>query len=466
MAWFRRLANVFRPEGLRGEIDEELRFHIEARTAKNLAAGMSREEARADALKRFGGAALALDKVYDTDTFAWLETILQDLRYGLRNIRSNPFVTIVALLSLSLAIGASTAIFSVVDAVLLRALPYRDPDRVALLWGNTMNGGRANASVPNFDDWKRRSRTFENFAMYRDAEALLTVSGEPDWIDYAWVYGDFFRLLGRHPVVGRVFSADSSDPYEVVLSSRLWRSRFGGSTDVVGRTVNLSGIDFQVIGVMPDEFGFPLNETQLWVPAAALPNWQFRRQDRRGGFGPVIGRLAQGATLDQARAEMKTINAQLVAEYPKENENRAGGVSLIPLAAEVHGKTVPFMLAILAGAVLLLLCIACANAANLLLARGAVRRREIALRTALGAGRGRILRQLITESILLSCLAGSRGDFRSVGCPRTYRARSPWDCPSRPCPCGCPSIGFQPRLVACNRRTVWSGACSSSLPVC
>jgi predicted permease len=409
MAWFRRLSNTFRPEELRGEIDEELRYHIEARTTQNLAAGMSREEARADALRRFGGAALALDKAHDADTFAWLETILQDLRYGLRNMRSNPFVTVVALLSLSLAICASTAIFSVVDAVLLRALPYKDPERVALLWGNTLNGGRANASVPNFDDWKRRSRTFEALAMYRDAEASLTVNGDRDWIEYAWVYGDFFRLLGRNPVIGRVFNADSRDPHEVVLSSRLWRSRFGGSTDVIGRTVNLSGIDFQVIGIMPDDFGFPSNETQLWAPAAAVPNWRDRIQDRRGGFGPVIGRLGQGASLNHARAEMQTINAQLVAEYPNENENRAGGVSVIPLAAQVHGKTIPFMLAILAGAVLLLLFIACANAANLLLARGAGRRREIALRTALGAGRGRILRQLITESILLSCLAGVLG---------------------------------------------------------
>jgi putative ABC transport system permease protein len=409
MSWFHRLSNVFRREQLRGEIDEELRYHIEARTTENLAAGMSREEARANALRRFGGPALALDRAHDADTFAWLETILQDLRYGARNMRSNPFVTFVALFSLALAIGASTSIFSVVDAVLLRALPYREPDRVSLLWSTSLIGGRVNASVPHFDDWKRRSRTFESLAMYREADGSFLVNAEPDWIEFAWVYGDFFRLLGRSPVVGRALSADSSDPREAVISYGLWRTRFGGSADVVGRTVNVSGIGFRIIGVMPEDFGFPSKETQLWAPADALPNWQSRRQDRRGGFGTVIGRLRQGAALDQARAEMQGINAQLVAEYPEANENRAGGVIIVPLAVQVHGRTVPFMLAILAGAVLLVLLIACANAASLLLARGAVRSREIALRAALGAGRGRILRQLITESILLSCLAGVLG---------------------------------------------------------
>ena len=410
MAWYRRLTNVFRPEELRSEIDEELRYHIEARTAQNLAAGMSQKEARADALKRFGGPALALDKAQDADTLAWFETIFQDVRYGVRNMRSNPFVTIVALLSLALAIGASTAVFSVIDAVLLRSLPYREPGRIALLWmTNALNGTRVNASVPNFDDWKGRSRSFENLAMYGESNGSYSANSAPEWIQYAWVYGDLFRLLGRSPIVGRTFSANGSDPHEVVLSHRLWRSRFDGSADVIGRTVNVRGIDFQVVGVMPEDFGFPSKETQLWAPAEALPDWQSRRQDRRGGFGTAIGRLRQGAALNQARAEMQGINAQLVAEYPAANEARAGAISIVPLAAEIHGKTVPFMLAILAGAVLLVLLIACANVANLLLARGAVRRREIALRTALGAGRRRILRQLITESALLSCLAGVLG---------------------------------------------------------
>ena len=410
MAWFRRLANVFRAQGLRGEIDEELRYHIEARTADNLASGMSLQEARADARRRFGGSTLALDRAQDADTLAWLGSILQDLRYGLRNMRSNPFVTLVALFSLALAIGAGTAIFSVIDAVLLRALPYRAPDRIVLAWvTNALNGAQANATVPNFDDWKERAHSFESLAMYREADAAFSADSQPGWVEYTLVYGDFFRLLGRSPVVGRTFSGESADPRGAVLSYRLWRSRFGGSPDVLGQTLIVSGIGYQVIGVMPEDFAFPTEETLLWLPAESLPNWQSRRQDRAAGFGAVIGRLRPGVAPERARAEIQGIHAQLVAEYPEANENRAGAIRMVPLATQVHGKTVPFMLAMLAGAVLLVLLIACANVANLLLARGALRGREIALRAALGAARGRILRQLVTESILLSSLAGIVG---------------------------------------------------------
>lgn len=409
MSVLQRLANVFRPEGLRNEIDEELRYHIEARMAQNLAGGMNPDEARADALKRFGGLARALDEAHDADSFSWLTAIYQDLRYGLRSLRSSPLVTVAALVSLSLAIGASTAIYSVVDAVLLRALPYRQPDRVALLWmTNALNGARTNVSVANFDDWQKRSRTFENLAMYREADASFSLDGAPGWIDFAWVYGDFFGALGRHPIGGRAFGPADGDPHEVVLSYRLWQSRFGGSADAIGRSVNLSGIDFNVVGVMPEDFAFPEKETQLWAPAAALPNWPSLRQNRQGGFGAVIGRLRSGVRLDQSRGEMQAITAQLISEY-KANEDRAAAVNIVPLAVQIHGRTVPFMLAVLSAAVILVLLIACANTANLLLARGAVRRREIGLRMALGAGRGRVLRQLITESILLSCLAGAAG---------------------------------------------------------
>jgi predicted permease len=409
VAWLNRLANILRTTRVRDEIEEELRYHINARTSDNVAAGMSPGEARANALRRFGGATVALDNSYEANVVVWLETILQDLRYGARSLRSNQGVTAVALLSVALASGASTAIFSVVNTVLLRALPYQEPDRIAMLWAtNTLNGSlENNTSVPNFEDWKKRTRTLEKLASSREADASFTINGQPDWIEYAWVYGDFFGLMGRRPALGRGFSTEDDGAHEVVLSDRLWRSRFAASPDVVGRTVDLSGIDFQVVGVMPEDFAFPSNETLLWAPAAALPNWQARRGDRGGGFGPVLARLRPGATFDQARAEMEFINRQLTAEYPRDNEDR--GIRLVPLAAQIHGKTVPFMLAVLSGAVLLVLLIACANAANLLLAKGVVRRREIALRTALGAGKGRILRQLVTESILLSGLAGALG---------------------------------------------------------
>jgi putative ABC transport system permease protein len=410
MAWFNRLANIFRTEKLRDEIEEELRYHIDARTADNRAAGMSLHEARADALHRFGGASQALDQSRDADVLVWLETMIQDLRYGVRNLRSNPGVTVVALLSLALAIGASTAIFSVVNAVLLRALPYRDPDRITMLWvTNSLNGANEmKASVPNFEDWKQRTQTFEDLAMYKQGDSTLTFNGESDWIEYSWVYGDFFRLLGSSPALGRVFGADNKSAHEAVMSYRLWQSRFHGSPDALGRIVNLNGTDFEVVGVMPKGFDFPSSETQFWVSDAAFArDWQSFRQRRERGFGAVVGRLRRGVGLDRARAEMEVINRQLVAAFPRDNEER--GIRIVPLAAQIHGKAIPFMLALLSGAVLLVLLIACANTASLLLARGAVRRREIALRTALGAGRTRILRQLVTESILLSSLAGIVG---------------------------------------------------------
>ena len=409
MGWLNRIANILRPARVSDEIDEELRYHIHARIADNVAAGMSRDEARADAVRRFGNATVARDRSYEADIFVWLETVLQDLRYGARSLRLNPGVTVVVLLSVAIASGASTANFSVVHSVLLRSLPYRDPDRITVLWAtDKLNGSLENTtSVSNFEAWKKRTQTLESLASYREADATFTVEGVPGWIEYAWVYGDFFDLMGRRPVLGRTFSSNDLDTHEVVLSGRLWRTQFGGSMEIIGRTVELSGIDFQVIGVMPEDFAFPSEETLLWAPAAALPNWQARRNDRDGGFGPIIARLRDGVSLGQARAEADLINQELKAEYQTDNADR--GVRLVPLAAQIQGKTVPFMLAILSGAVLLVLLIACANAANLLLARGAVRRQEIAVRSALGAGKGRIVRQLVTESMMLSCLAGALG---------------------------------------------------------
>jgi hypothetical protein len=168
-----------------------------------------------------------------------------------------------------------------------------------------------NTSVPNFEDWKKRTQTLENLASYRESDASFTAKGEPGWLEFAWVYGDFFNLLGRRPMLGRTFSADDPDTHEGVLSDRLWRWQFGGSPDVIGQTVKLGGSDFQVVGVMPEGFAFPSEETLLWAPAAALPNWQARRNERSSGFGPAIARLRPGATLDQARAEMTLSTASL-----------------------------------------------------------------------------------------------------------------------------------------------------------
>jgi putative ABC transport system permease protein len=410
MSWANRLMNLFRGRRLHSDIDEELQFHLDARIADNLAAGMTPEEARRDAARRFGGQMFALERSRDAEIVVWVETISQDIRYAWRSLRGNPGLTVVALASLAIAIGANTAIFSVVNAVLLRAFPYKDPDRLTIVWStSTLNGSQEiNTSVPNFADWKSRAHSFADLAAYRESDGPLYLAqdpaGEPEWIDYAWVQDDLFRVLGRSPAIGRTFSGDGQERQVAVIGDALWKRRFHASPGALGQTIGVGGIDFQVIGVMPPDFAFPTKEIQLWAPAAWYPQFDQRMTQRSSGFGIVVGRLAANASVESARAEFNVIARQLAQQYPEEDGER--GVNIVPLAAQINGRTVPYMLLLLFGAVGFVLLIACVNVANLLLARGAARSREIALRSALGAGRLRIARQLLTESIFLSAAAG------------------------------------------------------------
>jgi predicted permease len=372
---------------------EEMEFHLQMQIADNLHAGMTPAEARRLALVKSGGLESAREAYRDRRGFPILEAIARDVRYAVRMLRKSPAFTTAVVITLAMGIGANTALFSLVDAVLLRPLPYPESDRLVVLGSDDAQSQGVLVSYPNYEEWKRRTRVFSSLATCtRDSPVTLTGGGAAERVDAAQASADLFPTLGVAPMMGRGFSQEEADQQQpvAVISYALWQHRFAGTQEVLGRTLKVDGQETKVIGVMPRTFQFPTALIQLWRPVnrrAALT--------RSRPFGLLVGRLGPEASVAQAQSERDAIGG--------------AGAYVIPMRQQIAGKSVRVALWSLFGAVSFVLLIGCANVSNLLLARGMVRLHELAIRAALGASRRRLLGQLMVENVMLCSLAGAGG---------------------------------------------------------
>ena len=405
---FQRLLQLFRRRRFEADMAEELQAHLEMQAAANRAAGMDVDEARYAARRQFGGVDQVKETARAQRAGVWLETVGQDFLFGLRSLRRSPGFTAVAVLTLMLGIGATTAIFSLVHGLLLRPLPIADQAGVIMISEATRQNPSMSVAYPNFLDWNERQHSFTALGAVRTQDVNITNRGDPERVSGAMVSHDFFAALGVQPGQGRLFRVTEDQPgaaRAVLIRASLCRRRFGDPADALGQTLALDGQAYTVIGILPEAFAFPANATEVWLP---LGLWADDYRNRRQHPGlRVIGRLRPGANLDSARADLAAIADQLAREYP--DSNRGNGVQLQPLTDYLYKDVRPAM-AVLSGAVACVLLIACANVAGLLLVRATVRRREFAIRVALGAGRGRLVRLLLVESLVLG-LAGALGGF-------------------------------------------------------
>ncbi len=437
------LKSLFRRAELDRELDDEVRHYIEQATRDNIALGMTPADAERAARIAFGGVEAAKEDVRRGGWEAGVDTLWQDVRYGIRGLRRNPAFTAIAVVTLALGVGANTAMFSVVNAVMLRPLPYRESDRLAMIWTDDVRRDlhREATSVRTIDDWRRETRTLQSIAYFSaQRTAVLTNDATRERTRNALVSANFFSTLGVAPIRGRwITSMDDEQRAPVaVISYSLWQRRFGGADDVIGKTLvtdvaqdprfAANGVvrgdsaydkakggpgTLTIIGVMPAQFYFPETSVELWIPATTY--WRFAREssERFPSWArrwTAIARVAPGASIDEARADLARIGKQLAVTYPSTVPDFPGfSTNIVPLLEFFAGNDLQTTLWMLLGAVGLVLLVACANVANLLLARGATRQREFAVRRALGAGRARLIRQLIAESGVLAAVGGVCG---------------------------------------------------------